>query len=153
MHAVVMDSLEDYLSGLLEPVEIRKVEAHLSTCEMCRQEVAVMREASLLMVSLRTEETVEPSPGFCAGVMALVEESRPAPAFARFFSLDLAFARRLMLASLLTLIVLGGVLVKREAHPVAGISPESIMAQQDSPGFDSMPARDNMLVTLTAYEH
>jgi hypothetical protein len=27
------------------------------------------------------------------------------------------------------------------------------MAQQDSPAFDSAPAPDNMLVTLTSYDH
>jgi anti-sigma factor RsiW len=153
MHAVVMDSLEDYLSGLLEPVEIREIEAHLSTCEMCREEVRTMRETSLLFGALRTEEVVEPSHAFCARVMVQLGDLKPAPALAGLFSLDVAFARRLVFASLLTLAVLGSVLVKRESdHPV-GISPEAIMAQQNSPGFDSMPARDNMLVTLTAYEH
>jgi hypothetical protein len=33
-----------------------------------------------------------------------------------------------------------------------GPSPETIMAQQESPSFESAPAQDGMLVTLTAYE-
>jgi len=33
-----------------------------------------------------------------------------------------------------------------------GPSPEAIMAQQESPAFDSAAAQDSMLVTLTAYE-
>jgi hypothetical protein len=33
-----------------------------------------------------------------------------------------------------------------------GPSPDTIMAQQESPAFDSAPAQDGMLATLTAYE-
>lgn len=153
MHAVVTDSLEDYLSGLLEPVEIREIEAHLSTCEACREEVRSMQETALLFGSLRSEEPVEPSAAFYAQVMRQVDELKPAPAFSGLFSLDLAFARRLVFASLLTLAIVGSVLVTRESQRPAGISPEAIMAQQNEPGFDSIPAPDHMLITLTTYEH
>lgn len=153
MHAVVMEAVEDYLSGSLEPVEVRKIEAHLSTCELCREEVRSLREVSALFGSLRTEEVVEPSAAFSARVASQVREIKPVPAFAGLFSLDLVFARRLVFASLVMLAVLGSLLVTRESTAPAGIGPEAIMAQQDAPGFDSMPARDNMLITLTTYEH
>jgi len=154
MHAVVMDSLEDYLSGLLEPVEIREIEAHLSTCQLCREQVRSMQDTTLLFETLRSEEIIEPSAAFCARVMQEVGELKPAPTFASFFSLDLAFARRLVFASLLTLAVVGSLLVTREStNRPAGMSPEAIMAQQDSPTFDTLPASDNMLITLTTYEH
>ena len=39
MHAVVMESLEEYLSGTLTPAALAEIEAHLSACETCRQEV------------------------------------------------------------------------------------------------------------------
>lgn len=79
---------------------------------------------------------------------------RAAPSFASFFSLDLAFGRRLVFASLVTLAVLGGYLVSREANYLEGhgVSPEALLAQQESPAFTSGPAQDNMLVTLTAYD-
>ena len=67
--------------------------------------------------------------------------------------MNLAFGRRLVFASLLTLAVLGGYLVSRETQYTAGPSPEAILAQQNSPAFDTASAEDNMLVTLTAYEH
>jgi hypothetical protein len=67
--------------------------------------------------------------------------------------LDVAFGRRLVFACLLTLAVLGTYLISRETAYPAGPSPETIMAQQESPAFDSAPAQDNMLVTLTAYDH
>jgi len=153
MHAVVMSGLEEYLSGVLEPAGEREIEAHLNTCPMCREEIRSIQDISQLFVSLRSEEVSEPSPRFFAGVMRELGERRAAaPSFAGFFGLDLAFARRVAFASLLTLAVLGGYLVSRETGIPGGPSPEAVMAQQDSPSFDSAPARDNMLVTLTAYE-
>ena len=152
MHAVVMDSLEEYLSGTLEPAGQRKIEAHLSACKTCRQEVAEMQDVSLLFGSLRTEEALEPpSAGFFAAVMQQVGELRPAPSFANLFTLDFAFGRRLVFASLVMLAVLGSYLVSREAE-YTGPGPEAVMAQEESPAFHAAAGPDNMLVTLTAYE-
>lgn len=154
MHAVVMDSLEDYLSGLLEPAERRTVEAHLSTCDDCREAVAGMQQVSLLFGSLHSDQVIEPSARFYAGIVQQVHaQRRTAPSFAGLFALDFAFGRRLVFASLLTLAVAGSYLVTREAGSPGGVSPNSVMAQQNSPGFDSDHAPDKMLATLTAYEH
>ncbi len=153
MHAVVMDSLEDYLSGTLEPAVTRSIEAHLSTCKACRDEVRSMQDVSQLFGALQAEETLEASPGFYAGVVACVEaQEQPAPSFAGLFSLDFAFARRVAFASLMMLAVLGTYLVTHEVESPASPWPEAVMAQQESPAFESAPAPDNMLVTLTAYE-
>jgi anti-sigma factor RsiW len=156
MHAVVMDSLEEYLSGTLEPAVERSIEAHLSTCQTCREEVRSMQDVSQLFVSLRPVEEVAPSAGFFAGVMQRVEAQRPAPSFAGLFALDFVFGRRLVFASLMMLAVLGTYLVTREVEFPAGPAPEAIMAvqqqQQELPSFVSAPPEDNMLVTLTAYE-
>jgi anti-sigma factor RsiW len=156
MHAVVMDSLEEYLSGSLEPVELREFEAHLNNCDLCREEVRSMRDVASLLGSLRSEEAFEPSPDFFANVMLAAKPRRPqtAPSFAGLFALDFAFGRRLVFASLLTLAMAGTFLVSRERNDVNGaVSPDAVMAQQNSPGFDTDSAPDNMLVTLTAYEH
>lgn len=152
MHAVVMDSLEEYLSGALEPAAQREIEAHLHTCGTCREEVKSMQEVSLLFGSLRTDEILNPSPSFTARVMQHVAGLKPQPTFAGLFALDFAFGRRLVFASLVTLAILGGFLASREAQYTAGPSPEAIMAQQEFPAFDTAAAQDNMLVTLTAYE-
>src|ERR1700752_5250554 len=105
MHSVVMSSLEEYLSGALEPAAQREIEAHLSTCSRCREEIRSMQDVSQLFTSLRTERTFDPSPGFYAGLMRQVGERRPAPSFAGFFALDFAFGRRVAFASLLTLAI------------------------------------------------
>ena len=153
MHGVVIESLEEYLAGCLEPAAQRDIEAHLSNCEMCRKEIRAMREVSQWFGALRSEEVWEPALGFSARVMAQVGERKPVPSFASLFALNLAFGRRLVFASLLTLAILGSYLVSRETRYPSGPSPEAVMAQEESPAFDSAPARDNMLVTLTAYEY
>jgi anti-sigma factor RsiW len=154
MHAVLIESLEEYLAGRLRPAAQREIEAHLSACELCREELRSMQEISQFFASLRPDELVDPRPGFYAGVVAQIGGRKAAaPSFANFFALDFAFGRRLVFASLLTLAVLGSYLVSRESAYSPGVSPESVMAQQELPAFDSAPAPDNMLVMLTAYEH
>jgi anti-sigma factor RsiW len=152
MHPVVMESLEEYLSGTLEPAAQRNIEAHLSACEICLEELAGMQELSQLFGSLRCEEAFEPAPGFFARVMRQAGEREAVPSLWSLLALDLAFGRRLVFTSLMTLAILGSYLVSREAGHPGGLSPEAVMAEQNSPAFDSVPAQDNMLVTLTAYE-
>lgn len=153
MHAVVMQGLEEYLSGTLNPAAQRDIEAHLKSCDTCRGEIRSMREVSQWFGSLRAEEPVVPAAGFYARVMQQVEQQAAAPSVPSFFGLDFAFGRRLVFACLLTLAVLGSYLVSRETSYAPGPSPEAVMAQQESPAFDSGQGQDNMLVTLTAYDH
>jgi len=154
MHAVMMDNLEEYLAGTLEPAELREIEAHLSTCAACREEIRGMQEMTVLFGALRSEgsEAANIPPGFAAKVMEQVRRPKAMPAFARFFALNMDFGRRLVFASLLTLAVVGSYLVTHEAQYPSGSSPEAILAQQNAPGFEAN-AEDHMLVTLTAYEH
>jgi hypothetical protein len=152
MHAVVVENLEEYLAGTLEPADRRDLEAHLNACESCREEMNEMREVSQLFVSLRHEEEWQPSLGFYSGVVHSVEAQWVKPSFTSLFSLDFVFGRRLVFASLVMLAVLGSYLVTRETGYPTGPSPETVMAQQDSPLFGSGSGHDNMLVTMTAYE-
>jgi len=153
MHSVVMESLEEYLSGTLKPAVLRDIEAHLSNCETCRQEVAGMQQVSQWFGAFRVEEELAPAPGFYARAMRQVGHRQAVPSFAGFFALDFAFGRRLVFASLLTLAALGSYLVAYESGYPTGLSPETVMAQQDSPAYDSARAQENMLATMTTYEH
>lgn len=153
MHAVVIESLEEYLSGVLAPAARGAIEAHLANCGTCREEIQGMREVSQWLGALRPEEAPAPAPGFYASVMRQVSERRAAPGFSSLFALDMVFGRRLVFASLLTLAVLGGYLVTHEAGYQIGPSPEAILAQQNAPAFETARAEDNMLVTLSAYGH
>jgi predicted anti-sigma-YlaC factor YlaD len=153
MHAVVMDNLEEYLSGTLRPANQRSIEAHLKGCESCRQELTGMQDLSQLFGSLAyAQEEMAPAPGFYAQVMRKVGDRHAVPSFAGLFALDFAFGRRLVFSSLLTFAVLGTYLVTREVEYPTGLSPDAIMAQQDLPAFDSARAQDNMLATMTTYE-
>ena len=152
MHAVVMESLEQYLSGSLKPAALRDIEAHLSNCELCRREVAGMQQVSQWFGAFKVAEETVPPPGFYARVMRQVGHRQAVPSFAGFFALDFAFGRRLVFASLLTLAALGSYLVSHESEYPTGLSPEAVMAQQDSPAYDSAGAQENMLATMTTYE-
>jgi anti-sigma factor RsiW len=152
MHAVVMESLEEYLSGTLKPAALRDIEAHLSDCETCRLQVTGMRQVSEWFGALKAEEELGPAPGFYARVMRQVGHRQAVPSFAGFFALDFAFGRRLVFASLVTLAALGGYLVTHESEYPTGLSPEAVMAQQDSPAYESAGAQENMLATMTSYE-
>jgi anti-sigma factor RsiW len=151
----MLENLEDYLAGTLEPVELREVEAHLGTCGLCREELHGMQELEGLFGALRPEETEvwDFAPGFAAKVMEQVGRRKAVPAFASFFALNVAFGRRLVLASLLSVALLGGYLVTHEVRYSVGPSPEAILAQQNAPAFETGGAENNMLATLTAYEH
>jgi anti-sigma factor RsiW len=121
-------------------------------CEACREELAGMQEISALFREIVPQESFEPAPGFYNRVMRQVGGRKATPAFASLFSLDLAFGRRVVFASLLVLAALGGYLVSRESEFPGGPSPDLVMAQQDSPSFDGVQAHEAMLATMTSYE-
>src|SRR5437762_1985890 len=141
MHVVVIDSLEEYLSGTISPAQRKQVDAHSVDCGTCRDTVQGMFEVSDLFGCLRSDQVFEPSAGFLAGVMQIAGERRTAArSFASLFMPDLVFARRLVFASLMTLAILGGYLVSHESGSPDAMSPDTLLAQQDSPSFDTASA-------------
>jgi anti-sigma factor RsiW len=146
MHAVIIEDLEEYLSGCLPPTALNRFQAHLDVCGHCRQEVDEMQQASSLFESLKADEAAAPPPSFVAQVMQGIE-GRPRLSFWSPFG-DFAFGRRVVFASLLTLAVLGTVLVSREqAYAPEPPTPEAVMAA-DTQSTTS----DQMLGTLVTYE-
>lgn len=154
MHAVVMDSLEEFLAGTLEPSERTSIEAHLGSCAACREELQGMEDVSLLFDALRPQDEIEiePAPGFYARVAAQIAERNAAPSWNNFFALDPAWGRRLVFSCLLVLAAMGTYLVSNERGYFSGPMPDAVMAQQTQPSFDSAPASESMLVTLASYE-
>jgi anti-sigma factor RsiW len=153
MHAVVMESLEEFLAGTLEPVERHVVEAHLGSCAACRDELQAMEDVNLLFGSLRSREAMEPALGFYGRVMQQVSEPKAGTAWSSFFAFDPIWGRRVAFSCLLVLAAMGTYLVSSERNYAAGPMPDAVMAQQNAPSFDSAPASDSMLVTLANYEH
>jgi len=152
MHAVVMESLEEFLAGTLEPAERSSIEAHLGNCAACREELQGMEDLNLLFGSLRPHEEIEPSPGFYARVTAEIADRNAAPSWNNLFALDPAWGRRLVFSCLLVLAAMGTYLVSNERGYSLGPMPDAVMAQQTQPSFDSAPASESMLVTLASYE-
>jgi anti-sigma factor RsiW len=146
-----MESLEDYLSGLLEPAERRRIDAHLHDCAHCSAEIDGFADVSRLFGALRSEECA-PAPGFYARVTERIDASAAAPSFARLFAFDLVLARRLAFSCMLMLAVLGSFLVSREVTYRGSFTPEAVLSQDSAASSDKAPAQDNMLLTLTAYE-
>ncbi len=151
MHAVVMESLEEYLSGVLEPAARRRIETHLNDCASCRAETDGLMGVAHLFGALRNEGC-EPAPGFYARVMERIDAGA-APSIPGLFAFDLVFLRRLAFSCMLTLAVLGSVLVSREVTYCGSFTPDAVLAQDSSAAASgSALAQDNMLLTLTAYE-
>jgi len=144
MHQVILDRLEEYLSG---SPSSREFTAHLASCEECRAEVQEMKEFSGALSALRAPEEVTASPGFYARVSQRVDAQRPRSLW-RWVWLEPAFGKRVAFASLVTLAILGSYLITRETEYSAGPpKPETIMAQQ-SPADNP----DMILATLASYE-
>jgi len=144
MHQVILDGLEEYLSG--SPGS-REFTGHLEGCEECRTEVREMQELTSALSELRAAEPLTPPAGFYARVTQRVEAQRPRSLW-RWIWLDPGFGRRVAFASLMTLAILGSYLITREEEYSAGPPrPEMIMAQQapaDNP--------DMILATIASYE-
>jgi anti-sigma factor RsiW len=146
-----MESLEEYLSGVLEPAARRRIEAHLNECASCRAGMDGMAGVSSLFGALRNQ-ACEAAPGFYARVVERIEATSAAPSLAGLFAFDLVFARRLAFSCMLTLAVLGSVLVSRELAYRGSFTPDAVLAQDSAAASGSALAQDNMLLALTAYE-
>src|ERR1039457_4227553 len=146
MHAVIVNDLEQYLSGRLPPSALDRFQAHLATCGKCRREVDEIQESIRLLASLKPAGAVDPPPSFVAQVMQTVAE-RLGPALWRAFG-GFAFWRRVVFASFLTPAGLGTLLVSREeAYAPNPTTPEAVMANAAG-----SPNADQMLATLASYE-
>jgi len=146
MHAVIINDLEEYLSGSLPPSALHRFEAHLKTCDVCAGELHEMVDCAGLFASLKLTEALEPPPGFTARFMQTVSE-RPVPSFWAQFG-DFAFGRRVVFASLLTMAALGTFLISSEtSYTPAPPTPEAVMADNGA-----STNADQMLATLANYE-
>src|SRR5436190_6848387 len=149
MHQTVQDGLEDFLADMCSRDDRVRIEAHLRECAECREEVATMREMAQLFDTLRSPDPPVPSPGFYAAVSARIEKEQSESFWTAF--LEPVFGRRLALASLLVLAMLGTVLMSRETEYAAGPSPEMILAaEQDAPSPLMEPGQ--MLFTLASHK-
>lgn len=75
-HRVVEELLPAYALGAADEADVRRVEAHLEECEVCREELAVWRRSAEALAA--SAEPMEPSPGVRERLLAEVGgEARP----------------------------------------------------------------------------
>ncbi len=149
MHEIIVEKLEDYLSGRGG----REVGSHLSGCESCRAEVAELAAVSEYLSELRTSEPVSVPLGFSNRVMMGIRDQKP-KGFWSIFAMNPAFTRKLALASLLCLAACGVYLATQpiDAAAQADHTPEAVLASHDATAPSSDPQHmDGMLVTLASY--
>lgn len=137
MHGPIRDRLEGLLSQNRLPPNLRSeddprdlaqqdtarqnalggdssaVLAHLAACAGCSSELDAMRRQASQLASLRVPE-IEPSVGFYARVMQIIEE-REAVSLCSFFA-ESSFSRRLAVASLTIALALGSYVVTQESR-------------------------------------
>jgi hypothetical protein len=150
MDDLIKIGVEDYLNGRPSP-EFQKA---LEQDPALRSRVEQMQSVSRLLSSLRDENAVDVPPGFYARLTGRIEEAQAARSAWNPFSFQSAFGRRVALASLLTVSIVGGYLVARDDSSLpANSSPEAILASHDvSNSHDPVDDRPTMMVTLAAYQ-
>ena len=154
MHKSIKDHLEEYLEGGGRG-DLAEFHAHLKGCEGCREEVGAMERQARMLRLLASPTEVETPAGFYARVMERIEARRSASVGYTF--LEPVFCRRLILASLTALAVLGSFLVyTAQAPPFGASNPVTIMAAQPSDydriGADPEHDREAVLFTLASYQ-
>jgi hypothetical protein len=144
MHESVKGSLEEYLRGAHLP----ETQEHLRGCDSCRGEVEAMRVQSRLFESLKAPVGLESDPAFYARLMNRIE-TQARPSVWSLFGESL-FAKRLVYASAMFLVLLGSYLASAPAMDqglVAG-TPEFILAGQHAPEPVSMDLQKDREVIL-----
>ena len=129
MHILVRDHLEGYLSGNLDAAAQQALEAHLVACGECRDEWEVLRQSVEDLRLLRPPQNVEwdLSAGFYARVVERIEAEREVPFWTML--LDPGFGRRLVLACLMLLALLGAYVAAFEkADYPTQRHPEAVLA-------------------------
>lgn len=158
MHQPIKERLEDYLSGMVDSESGQEIERHLESCDECRRELDEMMSQAGLLRTLRSDEDLEPAPGFYARVLDRIESQRVPTVWELF--LEPAFGRRLAYASLTLMLLLGTLIVAGGGQDVAApahysFSPESILAKEPVSqymGDDPQHDRQVILVNLATYE-
>ena len=146
MHEPFMNGLEDYLSGKRQTDAFVRLRAHLEQCAECRQAASALEEHSRMLGLLRTEESVEPAPGFYARVMDRIEAQAAGSLWSPF--LEPMFAKRLMFASMMLLVVFFSAAVSVTNQPAIheALPYELVAESATTSGLNADPANDRAVV-------
>lgn len=145
----VVGDLSGYLDGVLADEDVRRVEAHLSECEACRQEWVYLRHVQGLLK--RRSEI--PSPGLWSGVAARILAQNGTGFWGQFEWVGKRLVPVLAAAAAVVLAVFGSFYGDE-----AGVTVEEVLLAEWSSGeaeglvlYDVNVSRDDILF-LTAPE-
>jgi anti-sigma factor RsiW len=150
MHQPVREELEDYLAGGTPPSN--RFDQHLRECAECAVEVGVLREQAALVRVLRTDEEVEPAPGFYARVLNRIEQ-RVRPSIWSLLR-DPSLGRRIAVASAALAFVVCAYIVSTEPFRMTPSAASTVAIQQlsreDTPVTVAQD-RDVVLASLASF--
>lgn len=155
MHNIVREHLESYLEGRCTGSQQEAIDNHLAGCSECRDLLEQIVETNHLIQVLKCPSfDLEPAPGFYARVMGEIERRQRASFWS--FLLDPVFGRRLVLASLALVVILGSFMAATSPEPVeTANAPEAILAApratETAPSENVDRDRDAILVQLATY--
>ena len=154
MHQPIQDRVEEYMNDPGDRKIPPEFHAHLGKCSSCAQEVEAFQTQRLSLRSLRASVNAEPSPGFYARVLSRIEEQTPDSFLAVF--LEPAFGRRLAIACLTLVVLMGTYLVKTEPGSDLAKPSGVVISQKPSAEFEDGTVnprqRDAVLVNLASYQ-
>jgi|ERR1700761_3601284 len=127
MHGSIRDRLEDLLAAKGFAAKDPELIEHLSSCMECSSDLAVMKDQSEALHSLRASEDLEPTAGFYARVMQRIEERAKDSIWAGFIYSP--FAKRLTYASLALALLLSSFVIGQETQD-GHLTGGRIIAQQ-----------------------
>lgn len=140
-----LDELEDYFSGRLEPARARALQAHVASCEACR-EALEMSAMGARLLRAGVEPATAASGPFWTRLSALVREEEAKRSARRDFFGSLEWlAWRTVSAAVLLAVILGGYAA---THPHLPPEPEQTVGVFQEPEFPQND--DEVLVTLSA---
>ena len=158
MHEPLISHLEEILQKRLAPQQQAAVDAHLSGCADCRDELSAMTSFSQVVRSLRAPAVSELRAGFYARVMQKVEE-QGRPSFWNLL-LDPVFGRRLVYGTGAMFLLMASFLLATSGDqpelaqtPVQMISQPAVTAVSTQPGFgdDVQRDREHFLATMASF--
>jgi len=136
--STIHDKLAEYIEGTLLPVEKKKVEEHLATCELCRAGAAELKKT---MDTLKGLDDIAPPPWLTEKVMQKIRaEAEPKKSIFRklFFPLHI----KLPLEAFATLLIAGAAVLIMKSM---GSDPRTVTTVTEKPLVQTLPPEKELL--------
>ncbi|HEX6471939.1 MAG TPA: zf-HC2 domain-containing protein [Streptosporangiaceae bacterium] len=140
----VRTSLGVYVLGAIDPAERSEVDAHLSSCALCRDEVAALAGLPALLGRVSEEQlaqVAEPPPALLGSLLATAAAERPKRRPRQWMLLAAAAVVVLVVGALIGGLVAPG-LGRPSGPPLAGRTPTAVPSTPAPAPMEQRSARD-----------